>query len=243
MGRRIREGFIPGSPGHVLISADYSQIELRILAHLSGDAGLREAFRKDLDIHTDTACRVFGVKPADVTPEMRRRAKAVNFGVVYGISPYGLAKNIGASNSEAAEFIERYFAQYPGVKRWIDATIAEAWKKGYVKTLLNRRRYVSEISSSNTGTRRAAERVAINTPVQGTAADVIKVAMIRLDRALRDTESRLILQVHDELVVEGPESESERVAGMMKEIMAGAIELDTPLKVDVGIGPNWAEIH
>lgn len=243
MGRRIREGFVPGSPDHVLISADYSQIELRILAHLSGDEALRDAFRKDLDIHTDTACRVFGVRPGDVTPEMRRRSKAVNFGVVYGISPYGLAKNIGASTSEAAEFIDRYFAQYPGVKRWIDATIAEARKTGYVKTLLNRRRYVSEITSSNTGTRRAAERVAINTPVQGTAADVIKVAMIRLDRALRDVESWLILQVHDELVVEGPKAESKRVAAMMKEIMAGAIQLDVPLKVDVGIGPNWAEIH
>ncbi len=243
LGKRIRQGFVPGDPGHRLISADYSQIELRVLAHLSGDAALSEAFRKDMDIHGDTAARVFGVARDKITPEMRRTAKAVNFGVVYGISPFGLARNIGVTNAAAAEFIDHYFAQYPGVKRWLDAVKDEARRVGHVKTLLNRRRYLPELTGSDKMAQRAAERVAVNTPVQGTAADIIKVAMIRLDAALRETKSRLILQVHDELVVEGPEAEAAEVAAMTKRIMEEAIHLDVPLKVDVGIGRNWAEIH
>lgn len=243
IGRRIRQGFIPGGRNHKLISADYSQIELRILAHLSGDDNLRQAFEKDQDIHRATAARIFGTAPSAVTPEMRRRAKAVNFGVVYGISPYGLARNLAISNAEAARFIEHYFRQHPGVRAWIDATLERARADGYVTTLLNRRRYVPELNSSNTGTRRAAERVAINTPVQGSAADIIKLAMVRLDRALRDTGARLLLQVHDELLVEGPASEASRVAKMMKQIMEEAVELTVPLKVDVGTGDNWEEIH
>ena len=243
LGRRIRQGFIAGDAGHHLISADYSQIELRILAHLSGDSNLQRAFHDDLDIHRDTAARIFGVADTEVTGEMRRQAKAVNFGVVYGISAYGLSRNIGITPGEASRFIDQYFATYPGVRRWIDAIQQRARNQGYVTTLLNRRRYLTELQNSNMNTRRAAERVAINTPVQGTAADVIKIAMVRLHEALRDTKSRMLLQVHDELLVEAPKDESEHVAQVMKTIMEEALELDVPLKVDVGIGDNWAEVH
>ncbi len=243
MGRRIREGFVPGGPGLRLISADYSQIELRILAQVSEDEALREAFRLDLDVHRDTASRVFGVPPDQVNGEMRRRAKAVNFGVIYGISAFGLARNIGVSRGEAQKFIDNYFAQYPGVKAWLDRTIEEARVNGYVKTLMGRRRYLPEITASDRNTRSAAERMAVNAPVQGTAADIIKVAMIRLDQALAGTRSRLLLQVHDELVVEAPAEDAEGVAKQMKEIMEGAMTLDVPIRVDVGIGKNWAEIH
>jgi DNA polymerase-1 len=243
LGRRIRQGFVPGGPGLCLISADYSQIELRILAQISGDAALRDAFRKDLDVHRDTAARVFGVPPEQVNAEMRRRAKAVNFGVIYGISAFGLARNIGVGRGEAQKFIDHYFAQYPGVKTWLDQTIEEARTKGYVKTLMGRRRYLPEITASDRNTRSAAERMAVNAPVQGTAADIIKVAMIRLDKALAGARSRLLLQVHDELVVEAPEEDAPEVARTMKAIMENAMKLDVPLKVDVGIGKNWAEIH
>lgn len=243
IGRAIRKGFVPGSRNQRLISADYSQIELRILAHLSGDANLKTAFEKDADIHTDTAARIFGVDPKDVTGEMRRQAKAVNFGVVYGISAFGLAKNVGISNADAQHFIDHYFEQYPGVQVWIEKTLEAARKIGYVTTVLNRRRYMPELNSPDMVTRRGAERAAVNTPVQGSAADVIKLAMIRLDDALAKTGARLLLQVHDELVVESPASEAESVAAMMKKIMEQAIELDVALKVDVGTGDNWAEIH
>lgn len=243
LGKRIREGFVPGDPGHRLISADYSQIELRILAHLSNDEALKEAFRQDMDIHRDTASRVFGVEQKNVTPDMRRQAKAVNFGVVYGISAFGLARNTGVSNAEAARFIDDYFRQYPGVKRWIDDTIAETKEKGFVTTLLNRRRYVPDLAGSDRNAMRAAERVAINTPVQGSAADIIKIAMIRLDRELLGTGARLVLQVHDELLVECPKDQCEHIAGRMRNIMENALQISVPLKVDVGIGNNWAQIH
>lgn len=243
LGRRIREGFIPAGGDGRLISADYSQIELRVLAHLSGDDHLREAFHGDLDIHRDTAARVFGVSQEAVTRDMRRQAKAVNFGIVYGISAFGLAKNIGVSNAEAARFIEQYFSQYPGVHEWIEHTKREAKQLGYVTTMLNRRRYVPDLNSRSVNTRRAAERVAINTPVQGTAADIIKIAMVRLDKALEKTGARLLLQVHDELVLEAPAAQSEGAAALVKQIMEEALELEVPLKVDVGIGKNWAEIH
>lgn len=227
----------------MLISADYSQIELRILAHLSGDEALRAAFFRNEDVHRDTAARVFSVSPEDVTQEMRRQAKAVNFGVVYGISAFGLARNIGISNAEAARFIEEYFAQYPRVRSWLDQTIETARADGYVTTLLNRRRYVPELRSSDVNVRKAAERATINTPVQGSAADVIKLAMVRLDKALEGSAARMLLQVHDELVVEAEASEAEAVAGRMREIMETAVALEVPLRVDVGIGRNWAEIH
>jgi DNA polymerase-1 len=234
---------VAGEPGLRLISADYSQIELRILAEISGDTALREAFRTDVDVHRDTAARVFGVPPGQVDSEMRRRAKAVNFGVIYGISAFGLARNIGVGRGEAQKFIDNYFAQYPGVKAWLDRTIEEARENGYVKTLMGRRRYLPEINASDRNTRSGAERMAVNAPVQGTAADIIKVAMIRLDKALAGTGPRLLLQVHDELVVEAPAEEAPDVAKTMKEIMENAMKLDVALKVDVGIGKHWAEIH
>jgi DNA polymerase-1 len=242
-GRRIREGFVPGAPGLRLISADYSQIELRILAHLSGDQNLRAAFERDADIHRDTAAHIFGVLPELVTPDMRRQAKAVNFGVVYGISAFGLARNTGLSNAEAARFIDEYFRQYPGVRVWLTKTIDQACADGFVTTLLNRRRYLPELGSADNNVRRAAERMAINTPVQGSAADIIKLAMVRLDVALESAGARLLLQVHDELVAEAPEEKAAEAAGLIKDIMENAVLLDVPLKVDVGIGRNWAEIH
>lgn len=247
LGRRIREGFVAqGSANeepYVLISADYSQVELRVLAHLSDDAGLLEAFEDDRDIHRDTAARVFGVMPELVDVEMRRRAKAVNFGVIYGISAYGLSRNLGIPPKEAGKFIDAYFEQYPGVRRWIDATIAEARKKGFVTTLLGRKRYVANLDASNNTARQAAERVAMNTPVQGTAADIIKLAMVRLEEALAGTKARMLLQVHDELIVEAPAREADKAAAQMDEIMAGTVDLRVPLKVDTGIGKNWAEAH
>ncbi len=243
LGRRIRRGFVAGFPGWKLISADYSQIELRILAHLSGDRALREAFERDADIHQDTAARLFGVLPEFVTPDMRRQAKAVNFGVIYGMTSFGLSRNLGISRSEAARFIENYFAQYPGVRRWIDATLADARSKGYVTTLFQRRRYIRDLTASDQNVRSAAERMAINTPVQGSAADIIKRAMIDVDRALESRSAKLLLQVHDELVVEAPAEEAEETAHMVKQIMEEAAVLDVPMKVDVGIGDNWAAIH
>ncbi len=243
MGRRIRQGFVPGDADGQLISADYSQIELRILAHLSGDAGLIEAFEQDEDIHRDTAARVFQVLPGTVTADMRRQAKAVNFGVVYGISAFGLARNLGISNGEAQEFIDQYFATYPGVRDWIATTLEQAKEDGYVTTLLNRRRYVPELTSGTMNTRKAGERIAINTPVQGSAADIIKVAMVELDNALRGTKAKMLLQVHDELLVECPKKDAKRVAKTMREVMEGAFSLRVPLKVDVGIGDNWEAIH
>jgi DNA polymerase-1 len=243
MGRRIREGFVPSKPNHQLISADYSQIELRILAHLTQDEHLNEAFQSETDIHRDTAARVFGVDAEAVTPEMRRQAKAVNFGVIYGISAFGLARNIKVSNKEAAKFIENYFAQFPRVKEWIDTTIEDARENGYVTTLMNRRRYIPEITGSDVQARKGAERIAMNTPVQGTAADVIKIAMINVHEALKTTNAQMLLQVHDELVVESPKSEAESTAETVRTIMESAIDLSVPLTVDVGIGNNWAEIH
>ncbi|MBI1321144.1 MAG: DNA polymerase I [Candidatus Hydrogenedens sp.] len=242
-GRRIREGFIPGGPGRVLLSADYSQIELRVLAHLSGDKALSQAFFDDADIHRDTASRVFGVKPEDVTPDMRRQAKAVNFGVVYGQTAFGLARSINVSNKEAEKFITAYFEQYPGVRAWLDNTIEEGTRLGYVKTMLGRRRYVPDLQAPNQAVRRAAERVAINTPVQGSAADIIKVAMLRLAEALKAYDAQLLLQVHDELVVEADAKHADDVMQVMRHTMENAAKLDVPLKVDAGVGKNWAEIH
>lgn len=243
LGREIREGFVAAPCGSRLISADYSQIELRILAHLSGDEGLREAFARDADIHRDTAARIFGVAPDAVTPDMRRQAKAVNFGVVYGISAFGLARNVGISNAEAARFIEQYFGQYPRVRGWLDETIERARRDGYTTTLLKRRRYVPDLKSTDVATRKGAERATINTPVQGSAADIIKLAMVRLDAALQGTRARMLLQVHDELLVECPAEDVDAVSDVMRNIMENAIALDVPLKVDVGSGRNWADAH
>jgi DNA polymerase I len=243
-GRRIRQGFVAGNASLRLIAADYSQIELRILAHLCGDENMLDAFKADADIHRDTAARVFGVAVAEVSPEMRRQAKAVNFGVVYGISDFGLSRNLGITRAEAKKFIDSYFEMYPGVLLWVERVKEQAKQDGYVTTMFNRRRYITDINSGNAVTRNGAERMAINTPVQGSAADIIKIAMVKLYEQFKEFEkTHLLLQVHDELVVETPESSAESVAATMKDVMENVVHLEIPLKVDVGIGNNWAEIH
>ena len=243
-GVRIREAFI-ASEGHSLLSADYSQVELRILAHYSGDESLIEAFRCGEDIHRRTAAEVAGIDPNDVTPEQRARAKAVNFGIIYGSSAFGLARQLGIAAGEAQETIDAYFAHYRGVRRFLDATISEARERGWVKTLLGRRRYLPDLRSRNRVLRSAADRMAVNSVVQGTAADLIKKAMVEIDAALEagGFTARMILQVHDELVFEAPESELESLEAMVRERMEGVLPLRVPLVVDVGVGRNWREAH
>ena len=244
-GRRVRRAFIPGIKDFVLVSADYSQIELRILAHLSGDSVLIDSFRKEEDIHRRTAAEVFGVSPEEVTKELRDRAKAVNFGIIYGISDYGLSRQLGISRQEAKTYISRYLERLPGVQRYIHEVVKEAHKNGYVTTILNRRRYLPEINSKNFNLRSFAERTAMNTPIQGAAADIIKVAMLRVEEALTPFQgrARMILQVHDELVFEVEESCLTEVATLVREKMQAAIKLDVPLTVDVKYGKNWAQMQ
>ncbi|KKL77092.1 hypothetical protein LCGC14_2038340, partial [marine sediment metagenome] len=243
-GTRIRGCFI-ASEGSLLLSADYSQIELRVLAHLSGDEALKEAFQKDEDIHTRTACALFEVAPKQVDAEMRRAAKTVNFGVIYGMSAFGLAGSLGIGHAEAAHFIEEYFAAHPGVSAYIKHTVEQAKKTGYVSTIMGRRRPVPELNSSNHNTRLLGERLAVNTPVQGSAADIMKAAMLRVHGALMSEglRSRMILQVHDELLLEVPEEEAEQATALVLKGMQEAVELSIPLRVDHGIGKNWAEAH
>jgi DNA polymerase-1 len=243
-GRRIRQGFIP-EEGMQMLSADYSQIELRILAQISGDARLREAFQKEQDIHGHTAGLLFGCKPEEITEEMRRKAKVINFGVIYGMGQHALADQLGITRDEARAFIDQYFQTYEGVKIWREACLEQAREKGYVTTLLNRRRYLREIHSENPGFRSLAERTAVNTPIQGTAADMIKVAMIRLFQRLRDQglQTRMLLQVHDELVFEVPEAEMEVVKPLIREEMEGVMPLEVPIRVDMESGKNWSEAH
>jgi DNA polymerase-1 len=243
-GRRIRRAFV-SSPGKLLLSADYSQIELRILAHIAQDEVLIEAFRKDQDIHTRTASEVFGVPMDSVTKEMRRAAKAVNFGIVYGISDFGLSKDLGISRAEARDYIDGYFYRYPGVRAYIDRVVSEAREKGYVTTILNRRRYLPDILSRNFHLRSFAERTAMNTPIQGSAADIIKLAMIKLHEALkeREAESNIILQVHDELILDVPEERISQVGELVNKIMSEAYPLSVPLKVDVQAGTNWYNLQ
>ncbi|BBB93391.1 MAG TPA: DNA polymerase I [Methylomusa anaerophila] len=243
IGRKIRELFVPGEGYSYLMSADYSQIELRILAHMAGDDSLVEAFRNNQDIHTRTAAEVFGVNMSDVTPEMRARAKAVNFGIVYGISDYGLARDIGVSRKEAGFYIDSYFNRYRGVKNYIEALVANARQNGYVTTMFGRRRYLPDINSSNFNQRSFAERTAMNTPIQGTAADIIKIAMIKVYCALKEEglRSRLLLQVHDELVIEVAEAELAKVQSIVKHAMEQAGKLIVPLVADIKIGKNWAQ--
>jgi DNA polymerase-1 len=228
-----------------MISADYSQIELRILAHLSGDSTLIKAFQKDEDIHARTAAEIFGLAQDHITPQMRREAKVINFGIIYGMSPYGLANELGVEPKVAAAYIDEYFKRYQRVKSYLDGILQEAKKKGYVTTLYNRRRYLPEINSSNRAARQFAERTAINTPIQGTAADLIKIAMNRIYQRIRDEElkTKLIMQVHDELVFEAPADELERVEHMVQEEMEGVIDMVIPLKVSVSKGKNWGKIH
>ncbi|WP_375709566.1 DNA polymerase I [Geobacillus subterraneus] len=240
-GRKIRQAFVPSEPGWLIFAADYSQIELRVLAHIADDDNLIEAFRRDLDIHTKTAMDIFHVSEEEVTATMRRQAKAVNFGIVYGISDYGLAQNLNITRKEAAEFIERYFASFPGVKRYMETIVQEAKQKGYVTTLLHRRRYLPDITSRNFNVRSFAERTAMNTPIQGSAADIIKKAMIDLAARLKEErlQARLLLQVHDELILEAPKEEMKRLCELVPEVMEQAVELRVPLKVDYHYGPTW----
>jgi DNA polymerase-1 len=242
LGREIRAAFIPRESWRMVV-ADYSQIELRLLAHMSRDAVLIEAFRNGEDIHTRTAAEVFGVGPLMVTPEMRRNAKAVNFGIVYGQTPFGLAQSLGIDRKEAEVYIRTYFERYAGVRKWIDRTIAEVRKSGVSLTLHGRRRPIPDMNSRNPNARGFAERTAVNTPLQGTAADLIKVAMIRIDRLLSEGGfgARMLLQVHDELVFEAPPAEVEAVRRMVKSEMERVYELAVPLIVDTGVGDNWRD--
>ena len=239
-GRKIRALFEPGEGYDFLFSADYSQIELRLLAHMSGDENLINAFLSGEDIHARTAAEVFGVALAEVTPELRRKAKAVNFGIVYGISDYGLSIDLHTSRKEAAEYIQLYFERYPKVKNFLDETILQARKLGYVSTIFGRRRYLPAIKSSNFHQRGLAERMAMNTPIQGSAADIIKLAMIHAEKNLRELDSRIILQVHDELVAEVKNSELEQVEKIIRAAMENVVELKIPLVVDIHCGKNWA---
>jgi DNA polymerase-1 len=225
-----------------MLSADYSQIELRILAHLSGDEGLIEAFTSGMDFHQATAGRVFGVEPEAVEPGMRARAKAVNFGIVYGQSAHGLAQTLKISNAEAQEMIDRYYAAYPRVREYLDETKADAYRVGYAVTLYGRKRRIPELASSNFNLRSFGERTAMNHPMQGTAADIMKLAMIEVARRLRDEAlvSRMVLQVHDELVFEVSPAEEQQLSAMVRSAMSGVAELAVPLEVSVASGANWA---
>ncbi|MBD0381318.1 DNA polymerase I [Paenibacillus sedimenti] len=240
-GRKIRKVFVPSEPGWYILAADYSQIELRVLAHISQDEKLKEAFLQNMDIHTKTAMDVFGVAESDVDSNMRRQAKAVNFGIVYGISDYGLSQNLDITRKEAAAFIEQYFAVFQGVRKYMDDIVKDARSSGYVTTLLQRRRYLPKITASNFNLRSFAERTAMNTPIQGTAADIIKLAMVQMAERLKQEQlkSRMLLQVHDELVFEVPEEELETMKRIVPEVMAGALKLDVPLRADVDYGLTW----
>ena len=243
-GRRIRQAFVAPA-GCVIMAADYSQIELRIMAHLSHDEGLLKAFHDGLDVHRATAAEVLGITPSEVTSDQRRAAKAVNFGLIYGMSAFGLAKQLDISRSEAADYISRYFSRYPGVQDYMERTRAQAHEQGYVETLFGRRLMLRDIRSPKPMLRQAAERAAINAPMQGTAADIIKRAMLRVQSALdrENLKAVMVMQVHDELVLEVPELEVVRVTALLKAQMAAAAELAVPLDVEVGIGKNWDEAH
>jgi DNA polymerase-1 len=243
-GRRIRQAFI-APPGHVLMAADYSQIELRIMAHLSGDESLLQAFAADRDIHQATAAEVFGVAPGEVTGDQRRAAKAINFGLIYGMSAFGLARQLGIDRGAAQKYVDLYFERYPGVKRYMDETRAMAREQGYVETVFGRRLYLPDIRSRNAQMRQYAERSAINAPMQGTAADIIKRAMIDVHGWLgrSSPEARLVMQVHDELVLEVREDAVDKVRHGLEQRMAAAADLRVPLRVETGIGANWDEAH
>ena len=242
LGAEIRKMFIP-KPGYVLVDADYSQIELRVLSHIAQDSMMRRAFTDGMDIHTATAAQVFSVSPESVTPLQRRHAKAVNFGIVYGISEFSLAEDIGVSRYEAKEYIENYLANYQGVRDYMKRVVKEAKETGFTQTIYGRRRYIPELSSSNFMVRQGAERIALNTPIQGTAADLIKLAMIEVDRSLaeRFPEAKLLLQVHDELIVECPEELAKEVAGLVSDRMQKVADLSVPLVAEAKWGKSWYE--
>ncbi|HSN14025.1 MAG TPA: DNA polymerase, partial [Anaeromyxobacteraceae bacterium] len=244
ISRRIRAAFV-APEGRRLVSADYSQIELRILAHYSKDPALLESFRRGEDVHTRTAAETFETAPDQVTPDQRRIAKVLNFGIAYGLSAFGLAARLDLPRDRAQGIIDAYFRRYAGVRRWLDQTVADARRTGAVRTLWGRERALPEIGSRNPGLRMAAERMAVNTPIQGTAADVVKVAMLRVQRALpgASARSRLLLQVHDELVVEAPEAEVAAVEELLRREMGASAALEVPLLVEVGHGRSWSEAH
>jgi DNA polymerase-1 len=243
-GRRIRQAFV-APEGRKIVAADYSQIELRIMAHLSSDAGLLHAFANELDVHSATASEVFDVELSEVSSDQRRKAKAINFGLIYGMSAFGLAKQVGVSRGEAQDYIDRYFARYPGVADYMDATRALAHEQGFVETLLGRRLYLPEINARNKQRQLASERTAINAPMQGTAADIIKLAMIAVDDWLTDseTDAKMIMQVHDELVFEVADDACATLCDEVTARMAGVIALKVPLLTEVGVGSNWDEAH
>jgi len=243
-GRRIRQAFIAAA-GYKMVAADYSQIELRIMAHLSGDKGLLDAFSKGLDVHSATAAEVFGVSVDGVTKDQRRSAKAINFGLIYGMSAFGLAKQLDITRAEAQEYVDLYFKRYPGVKDYMDQTKLKAKEQGFVETVFGRRLYLPEINARNGMRRQYAERTAINAPMQGTAADIIKRAMIDLDKEIQSSkfDMRMIMQVHDELIFEIKEAEVDTVIKLIIDKMENAAQLSVPLIVDVGIGKNWDEAH
>ncbi|HVF35665.1 MAG TPA: DNA polymerase, partial [Candidatus Saccharimonadia bacterium] len=243
-GRRIRQAFV-APPGYRLVAADYSQIELRIMAHLSGDEGLARAFRAHDDIHRRTAADVFGVAPDAVDANMRRAAKAINFGLMYGMGAHGLAIRLDISRGEAQEYMDLYFARYPRVRAFMDQMRGQARRDGYVETLFGRRLYLPEINARGQAQRAGAERAAINAPMQGTAADIIKRAMVTVDDWLRPRgdDARMLLQVHDELVLEVREDRLDEIIAGLRERMSAAASLDVPLEVDVGVGANWDEAH
>ena len=243
-GRRIRQAFEP-SKGHRFISADYSQIELRIMAHISKDIGLLQAFQEGEDVHSKTASEVFDVAIEEVTADLRRNAKAINFGLIYGISAFGLGKQLGISRNLAAEYMAMYFEKYPGVKKYMESTKDFASQNGYVETLFGRRLYLRDINASNAIRRQASERAAINAPVQGTAADIMKIAMIKTHQAIKaeNVKAKLILQVHDELILDTPKNEIDSVINLLTDSMMGAASLDVPLEIDVGVGDNWDQAH
>jgi DNA polymerase-1 len=244
-GLRIRRAFVARGPEWCLLSADYSQIELRILAHITGDATLTGAFARGEDIHTRTACEVFDVAPEEVSSDQRRMAKVVNFGLIYGMNEYGLAQRLEITPEEAQRYIEKYFARFPGVQAYTERVVEEARRRGYTETLFGRRRYLPALHSSETREREAAERAAINTPIQGSAADLIKKAMIQVVEALEGAGSRalLLLQIHDELLFEVPREESEEVGRMVKEVMTSVYPLRVPLEVHLARGPNWCDLE
>ncbi len=244
-GREIRKAFVPGTADGVIVSADYSQIELRIMAHLSQDKHLVEAFRNGIDIHSATAEKIFGVAHEEVTPDQRRVAKTANFGIMYGISSFGLAQRLGISRTEAKKLIDDYFAAFPAIRAFIDDTVAAARENGYVETLFGRRRYLPDINSKNATVRALAERNAVNAPIQGTAADIIKMAMINVDRKLTEAslKSKMVLQIHDELLFDVPEEETRTLMKVVKDCMENVMELSVPLTVECNYGKNWLEAH
>jgi len=243
LGRRIRAAFVP-EPGWRFLAADYSQIELRILAHVSGEESLVEAFRRGEDIHRRTAAEVFSIDPSQVTPEQRDVAKTTNFSVIYGVTAFGLSRGLSITPKQAQAYLDQFFARHSKVKAHLDRTVAEGRERGYVSTLLGRRRYLPELRSGNPNLRSFGERMATNAPIQGTAADLIKIAMVRMSRQLaaRGLRSRMLLQVHDELLFEAPEDEVPTLEALAVEVMESALELSVPLKVDVKAGEDWSAV-